>query len=86
MTATNRPLDTSESAWRKVREIHERLGPEGRIEAAFAASELVREAVVAGIRMRRPDFDDDQIRDEVIRRFYGEELAAKVRAARAERR
>lgn len=29
-----------------------RLGPEGRVEAAFAASELIREAALAGLRMR----------------------------------
>ncbi len=68
-----------------MREIHARLGPEGRVEAAFAASELVREAVVAGIRMRQPDLDDEGVKDEVIRIFYGDELAAKVRAAKAER-
>ena len=73
-----RPLDTSEEAWRKVREIHARLGPEGRVEAAFAASELVREAVLAGIRMRHPEYDDARLRVELFRSIYGDELAARV--------
>lgn len=73
-----RPLDTSEAAWRKVRKIHARLGPEGRVEAAFAASELVREAVLAGIRMRHPEYDDARLRAELLRRIYGDELADRV--------
>ena len=57
-----RPLDTSESAWLKVREAHARLGPEGRVEAAFAASELIREATLAGLRLRHPGWDERQLR------------------------
>lgn len=81
-----RPLDTSEAAWRKVREIHARLGPEGRVEAAFAASELVREAVLAGIRMRHPEYDDARLRAELFRRIYGDELADRLEANTRESR
>lgn len=77
----SRPLDTSEAAWRKLREIHERLGPEGRVAAAFAASELAREAVTAGVRMRHPEYDEARVREEVLRRVYGDDLAARVAAA-----
>ncbi|KAA0253174.1 MAG: hypothetical protein EDX89_15310 [Acidobacteria bacterium] len=77
----SRPLDTSEAAWRKVREIHARLGPEGRVEAAFAASELAREAVLAGIRMRHPEYDDFRLRTELFRRIYGDALADRFTGA-----
>ena len=61
-----RPLDTTESAWKKVREIHVRLGPEGRVEAAFAASELIREAALAGLRMRHPAWDERHLHLSLI--------------------
>lgn len=76
-----RPLDTTEGAWEKVREIHARLGPEGRVEAAFAASELVREAVLAGLRMRHPAWDERHLREALLERFYGASLAARALAA-----
>lgn len=76
-----RPLDTSESAWEKVREIHARLGPEGRVEAAFAASEMVREAALAGLRMRHPGWDDRLLREALLQRFYGSTVAERVSRA-----
>ncbi len=83
MTLTStRPLDTSESAWERVHEIHARLGPEGRVEAAFAASEMVREAALAGLRMRHPGWDDRLLREALLRRFYGSALAERVRLAK----
>jgi hypothetical protein len=73
-----RPLDTSESAWEKVREIHARLGPEGRVEAAFAASELIREAALAGLRMRHPAWDERHLHAALLERFYGSDLPARA--------
>ena len=77
-----RPLDTTESAWEKVREIHARLGAEGRVEAAFAASELVREAALAGLRMRHPAWDERHLHAALLERFYGASLAARALAAK----
>src|SRR5664280_3446955 len=37
-----RPADTSGAAWELTRAAHARLGPEGRLRAAFEASEFVR--------------------------------------------
>ncbi len=78
-----RPLDTTESAWEKVREIHVRLGPEGRVEAAFAASELIREAALAGLRMRHPSWDERHLHAALLERFYGSDLASRALAARS---
>ena len=75
-----RPLDTSESAWKKVREIHVRLDPEGRVEAAFAASELIREAALAGLRMRHPSWDERHLHAALLERSYGSDLAARALA------
>ena len=78
---TTRPLDTTENAWARVREIHARLGPEGRVEAAFAASELIREAALAGLRMRHPAWDERQLHAALLERLYGSDLAARALAA-----
>ena len=83
MSTLTRPLDTSESAWAKVQEIHARMGPEGRVAAAFAVSELAREAALAGIRMRNPSRDETWLKEELLRKLYGRELAEKaIRSAR----
>ncbi|MBK6407964.1 MAG: hypothetical protein IPF66_24930 [Holophagales bacterium] len=74
----SRPLDTSETAWNKVRGIHARLGPEGRIEAAFAVSELAREAVLAGLRMRHPGWSERQLGEALLRKLYGPDLANRA--------
>lgn len=71
---TFRPLDTSETAWNKVREIHARLGPEGRVEAAFAVSERAREAALAGLRMRHPAWTEREIGEALLRKLYGSDL------------
>lgn len=81
VTVNTRPFDTTESAWKKVREIHVRLGPEGRVEAAFAASELIREAALAGLRMRHPGWDEPHLHAALLERFYGSDLAARAIAA-----
>lgn len=74
----SRPLDTSETAWNKVREIHARLGPQGRIEAAFAVSELAREATLAGLRMRHPGWSEGQLGEALLRQLYGPDLANRA--------
>ena len=75
---TSRPLDTSESAWKKVREIHARMSPEGRVQAAFAVSELAREAALAGLRMRHPGWSERQLGEALLRQFYGPDLANRA--------
>ena len=76
-----RPLDTSEDAWNRVRAIHARLGPQGRVEAAFAVSELAREAALAGLRMRHPEWDEARLGSALLKRLYGERLAERAIAA-----
>ena len=85
MSDLSRPADTSPLAWRRVREIRARLGPEGRVEAAFAASELVRAAAVEGLRMQHPEYDEEQLFAALLGRLYGTLVAAQVVAARAAR-
>jgi hypothetical protein len=73
-----RPADTSASAWELTRAVHERLGPEGRLRAAFEASEFVRSIAREGIRVRHPGYDDHQLDRALFRQIYGEKLFRKA--------
>ncbi|MGZ5427252.1 MAG: hypothetical protein ACXWE1_08585 [Thermoanaerobaculia bacterium] len=73
-----RPADTSRSAWALIRAAHARLGPEGRLRAAFEASEFVRTIAREGIKARRPSYDHLQLDRALFRQIYGEELFRKV--------
>ena len=73
-----RPADTSESVWKLTRAAHARLGPEGRLRAAFEASEFVRSIARQGIQARHPGFDDGELDRALFRQIYGEALFQKV--------
>ena len=73
--------DTSDAAARVQREVFRRMGPAGRLRAAVEMSEFLRTEVESGIRARHPDWDDRDVRGEMLRLFYGEKLAEAVMAA-----
>ena len=73
-----RPADTSGSAWELTRAAHARLGPEGRLRAAFEASAFVRAIAREGIQARYPGYDDHQLDRALFRQIYGEALFRKV--------
>jgi hypothetical protein len=73
-----RPVDTSEGAWELARAARARLGPEGRLRAAFEASEFVRSIAREGIHARHPGYDDLQLDRALFRQIYGEALFRKV--------
>ncbi|RJP73415.1 MAG: hypothetical protein C4524_14615 [Candidatus Zixiibacteriota bacterium] len=73
-----RPHDTSEEAWRVQTEALRRLGPEGRLRLCFEASANLRELVKAGVRMRHPDYTEEEVRLAVTRIMVGEEVMQKV--------
>jgi hypothetical protein len=73
-----RPLDTSSEAWRIAREAHARMGPEGRVRAAFEAAEFGRALALEGIRHRHPEYDQRMLRLALFRRLYGDALFLKA--------
>ena len=73
-----RPTDTSGGAWELTRAAHARLGPEGRLRAAFEASEFVRSIAREGIHARHPRYDDLQLDRALFQLIYGEALFRKV--------
>jgi hypothetical protein len=73
-----RPADTTVGAWDLIRTAHARMGPEGRLRAAFEASEFVRSIAREGIQARHPGYDDPQLDRALFRQIYGEALFRKV--------
>jgi len=63
--------DTSAAAAAHQLELYRLAGPQRRVEIAAELSDAVRELARAGVRLRHPEFSDDQVRRELLRIFYG---------------
>jgi len=73
----NRParaLDTTEEAERVQIEVFRKMSPGKRLQAASALYRMARSLMETGVRMRHPDYNDEQIRLAVIRLTLPEEL------------
>ena len=73
------PADTSIEAARKQFEILARLGPEARLKMAFELSDGLRNIVAAGVRLRHPDYNEHEVKEEVIRLMVGDALFRQIR-------
>jgi len=72
------PSDTTIDALRKQFEILERIGIEGRAEITFQLSDNLRQIIEDGVRLRNPEYNDIQVRQEVLRITLGDELYHKA--------
>jgi len=72
------PSDTTIDALRKQFEILERIGIEGRAEMTFQLSDNLRQIIKDGIRLRHPEYNDSQVRQEVLKITLGDELYNKL--------
>lgn len=72
------PADTTIEAARKQFEILRRLDAETRLKMAFALSDNLRSIVEAGVRLRHPQYDEQQINRQVIRLMIGERLFREI--------
>jgi hypothetical protein len=72
------PHDTDAVSHSVQLEIYRRLGPTGRSQAAFRLMALAREIAVAGIRSRHPHYDEQQVRQALLRLRHGDEAALRV--------
>ena len=68
------PADTNIDAARKQFEILRRLDAETRLKMAFELSENFRSIVEAGVELRHPRFNEQQINRQVMRLMIGEFL------------
>jgi hypothetical protein len=72
------PSDTTIEAARKQFEILRRLDAETRLKMAFELSDNLRSIVEAGVRLRHPRYDEQQINRQVIRLMIGEVLFKQI--------
>lgn len=73
----NRParaLDTTAEAERVQIEVFQRMSPAKRLQAASALYRMARSLMETGVRMRHPDYSDEQVRLAVIRLTLPEKL------------
>ncbi len=72
------PSDTTVEAARKQFEILRRLDMNARANITFQLSNNLRQTVEAGVRHRHPDYNEEQIKSEVLRLMVGERLFRQV--------
>ena len=70
--------DTTDDALREHIKGLRRLGIRGRAAMAFELSDNLRQIVKDGVRHRHPDWTETQIKHEVFRLTYGDQLHNEV--------
>ena len=78
--------DTAKDAEEKRIEILGRMGPEGRLRAAFELTRISRKLLSEGVRKRHPEHTERQIRLDSIRLTLSEELFRAAYPQAAENR
>jgi hypothetical protein len=72
------PKDTTIDALQKQFEILDRIGIAGRAEMTFQLSDNLRQIIEDGVRLRHPEYRDNQVHGEVLRITLGDELYRKA--------
>jgi len=72
------PGDTTIEAARVQFEILRKLTPSQRAGIVFEMSDNLRATVEAGVRHRHPDYNDEMVREAVLRLTLGEDLFSEV--------
>ncbi len=68
------PRDTRREAFLRQLEILRRIGIEGRAAMTFELSDNLRQIVKDGVRHHHPDWDEKQVKQEVLRIVLGDRL------------
>ncbi|MBW2703156.1 MAG: hypothetical protein JRF33_20210 [Deltaproteobacteria bacterium] len=61
MKSDGRPRDTCAEAWRIQIEILRKHSPEQRMKAGLEMADLARDLIKRGIRLRHPQYSEDQV-------------------------
>lgn len=77
-------LDTSPAADAVQLEVYRRMAPEARLRVGLELTELSRGLLVAGVRARHPEYDEEQVRLAAIRLWLGPELFRRAYAGACE--
>jgi hypothetical protein len=65
------PFDTSPAMMEAQIQLYREIGPEGRGRIAAEMSDMLRELAVTGVRLRHPEYDEEQVLAAVLDVFYG---------------
>lgn len=71
-------MDTTPEADHAQLDAYRRMGGAGRAAVVFRLNDLAREAAMAGIRSRHPDYDELRQRLAYARLVLGDELTRNV--------
>ena len=72
------PHDTTGSADAVQVEAYRRMSGAERVQIALRLNLAAREAALAGIRSRHPEYSGEQVRSALFRLLLGEEVTRKV--------
>lgn len=72
------PLDTTRDADAVQLDAYRRLGGPGRVATVFRLNVMVRNAAIAGIRRRHPDYDERQVEAAWQRLRLGDALTREA--------
>ena len=73
-----RPADTTPEAWEAQLEFLRRMDGSRRAALAFRLTRLAREASRAGIRVRHPEYAEDEVRRAFFRLLHGDSTTRSV--------
>jgi hypothetical protein len=76
------PDNISIEEMQKQFETLKNLTGEQRFEITCQLSDMKRQRIIGDIKKEHPDFTEKQVKIEVIRRCYGDDLAQKVAASK----
>jgi len=72
------PADTTIEAARKQIEVLRRLDAQARLKMTFELSDNLRSIVEAGVRLRHRAWDEQKIRQQVLRLMIGKSLFKQI--------
>jgi hypothetical protein len=61
-------MTPEEGMWKQI-ELYRRMTPQQRLQISFRLYHLTRTLVRQGVKHQHPDWDDQQVEQEVLRRF-----------------
>ena len=82
MSLRSTPLDTTEEADRIQIEIYRAMSSERRLRLGFESSDLSWKLQAAGVRLRHPEYSDEDVRLAVTRINVGDELFLRAYPSR----
>lgn len=66
--------DTSEDAARVQLEVYRRMAPSERLNVGLELTRMARDLLAQGIRVRHPEYSDDEVKWAVIRVWIGRDM------------